>query len=61
MPLRIKYTVNIKDAHIGEKDKSILSKLRERMIRKSRESRMSFPKYSRDMKQGQAWCVNITL
>ena len=46
-------------AHIGEKDESILSKLRETMIRKSREYIMSFPKYSGDSKQGQAWCANI--
>ena len=46
-------------AHIGEKDESILSKLRETMIRKSREYIMSFPKYSGDSKQGQAWCANF--
>ena len=38
---------------------SILSKLRETMIRKSREYRTSFPKYSRDSKKGQAWCADI--
>ena len=45
--------------HIGERDKSILTKLREMMIRKSREYCLSFPKYNRDSKQGQAWCANI--
>ena len=43
----------------GERNESILTKLREMMIRKSREYRMSFPKYRRDLKQGQAWCGNI--
>ena len=33
---------------IGEKDESTLSKLRERMIRKSREYCTSFPKYNWD-------------
>ena len=42
---------------IGEKDESILPKQRETMIRKSREYSTSFPKYSRDSKQG--WCANI--
>ena len=37
--------------HIGEKDKSILLKLRETMIRKNREYRTLFPKYSRDAKK----------
>ena len=36
---------------IGEKDKSILSKLREAMIRKSGEYRTLFPKYSGDSKK----------
>ena len=45
--------------HIGENDDSILSKLRETMIRKSREFCTLFPKYSGDSKQGQAWCANI--
>ena len=46
-------------AHIGEKDESILSKLRETMIRKSREYCTLFPKYRGISKQGQAWCGNI--
>ena len=46
-------------AHIGERDKSTLTKLREMMIRKSREYRMSFRKYNRDSNQGHAWCVNV--
>ena len=44
---------------IGEKDMTILSKLRKTIIRKSREYRTLFPKYNRDSKQGQAWCAAI--
>ena len=44
---------------IGERDVTILTKLREMMIRKSRECSISFPKYSGDSKQGQAWFANI--
>ena len=46
-------------AHKGERDESILTKLIEMMIRKSREYLMSFSKYSRDSKQGHVWCANI--
>ena len=46
-------------AQIGEKDMSMLSKLRETMIRKSREYRSSFPKYNGDSKQGRAGCAAI--
>ena len=35
-----------KKAQIGERDVSTLKKRRETMIRKSREYRMSFPKYN---------------
>ena len=45
--------------HIGEMDMSILSKLRETRIRKSRENSTIFPKYSGDSKKGQAWCADI--
>ena len=45
--------------HIGEKDMSIPLKLIKRMIRKSREYPMSFPKFSGDSKKGQAWCEDI--
>ena len=48
-----------KKAQIGERDVSTLTKLREVMIRKSREYPMLFRKYFRDLKQGQAWCANI--
>ena len=46
-------------AQIGKRDVSTLTKLRETMIRKSREYCMSFPKYNGDLKQGQVWCMNI--
>ena len=35
------------------------AKLREIMIRKSKEYHLCFLKYNRDLKQGQAWCANI--
>ena len=44
---------------IRERDMSKLSKLRETMIRKSREYCTLFPKYSGDSKKGQAWCADI--
>ena len=44
---------------MGERNFSTLTKLRETIIRKSREYHISFPKYNGDSKQGQAWCVNI--
>ena len=34
-------------------------KLREILIRKSREYCKTFPKFNRDTKQGQAWCAAI--
>ena len=46
-------------AQTGERDVSTLTKLREMMIRKSREYLMTFFKYNGDSKQGQAWCVNV--
>ena len=39
----------------------MLSKLRDMMIRKSREYRSLLHKYNRDSKQGQAWCAAICL
>ena len=48
-----------KKVQIRERDESILTKLREMMIRKSREYCMSFPKYNGDLMQEQAWCANI--
>ena len=59
MPLRIEIQSIKRKAHIGERDQSILTKLREMMIRKSREYLMLFLKYSGDWKQGKAWCANI--
>ena len=50
-----------KKNHTGDKDKSILSKLRETMIRKSREYRTLFPKYSGDLKQQQVWCATSVI
>ena len=48
-----------RNVQIGKRDESILTKLREIMIRKSREYCMLFTKYKRDSKQGQSWCANI--
>ena len=51
MPLRIEYIVNQKEGtERKERDESILTKLREMMIRKSKEYRMLFQKYNRDSK-----------
>ena len=36
-----------------------LTKLREALIKKSRDYRTSFPKYNGDSKKGQTWCANI--
>ena len=36
-----------------------LTKLREALIKKSRDYCTSFPKYNGDSKQGQTWCTNI--
>ena len=46
-------------AQLEEKDMSTLSKLRETMIKKSREYHKTFPKYKRDSKQGYTWCPAI--
>ena len=46
-------------AQTGERDVLTLTKLRETMIRKSREYHMLFLKYNGDSKLGQAWCANI--
>ena len=40
-------------------DRSLISKLRETMIKKSKEYHRGFPKFNGDSKQGQAWCANI--
>ena len=45
--------------NIGEKDQAPLSKLRDTMIKKSRDYCTSFPKYSGNSKQGKTWCANI--
>ena len=42
--------------NVGEKDEETLTKLREVLIKKSRDFRTSFPKYNGDSKQGQTWC-----
>ena len=44
---------------IGEKDEATLTKLREWLIKKSRDYRTSFPKYNGNLKQGQTWCPDI--
>ena len=36
-----------------------LTKLREALIKKSRDYHTSFPKYNGDLKQGQIWCGNF--
>ena len=45
--------------NIGEKDEATLSKLRETMIKKSRDYHTTFPKYSGNLTQGQTWCATI--
>ena len=42
--------------NIGEQNVDKLTKLREVLIKKSRDYRTSFPKYNGDLKQGQTWC-----
>ena len=46
-------------AQIEGKDRTTISKLRETLIRKSREYCTPFPKHNMDSKQGQAWCAAI--
>ena len=48
-----------KKVNLGEQDVDKLTKLREALIKKSRDYRTSFPKYNGDSKQGQTWCMNI--
>ena len=43
----------------GEQDVHKLTKLREVLIKKSREYRTTFPKYSGESKKEQAWCAKI--
>ena len=58
-PLGLEIQTIKRKAQIGERDVSTLTKLREKMILKSREYHMSFPKYNGELKQGQAWCANV--
>ena len=46
-------------ANPGEQDADKLTKLREVLIKKSREYRTTFPKYSGESKKEQAWCAKI--
>ena len=46
-------------ANPREEDVEKLTKLREVLIKKSREYCTSFPKYSVELKKGQAWCAII--
>ena len=52
------HTLEIK-ANPGEKDADKLTKLREVLIKQSREYRTTFPKYSGESKKGHAWCAQI--
>ena len=58
-PSGVEITTIERKAQIGERDVSKLTKLKETMIRKSREYYMLFQKYNRDLKQGQVWCAHI--
>ena len=46
-------------AQIEAADRTTILKLRETLIRKSREYHTTFPKYNGYSKQGQAWCAAI--
>ena len=48
-----------KNVNLREQDEDKLTKLREGMIKMSRDYCTSFPKYNGDLKQGQTWCANI--
>ena len=52
------YTIE-KEANLGEQDVDKRTKLREALIKKSRDYPTSFPKYNGDSKQGQTWFENI--
>ena len=46
-------------ANPGEQDAEKLAKLKETLIKKSREYSKSFTKYTRESRKGQEWCAKI--
>ena len=46
-------------ANPGEQNTEKLAKLRETLIRKTREYSKSFPKYNGESRKGQEWCAKI--
>ena len=46
-------------ANPGEQDTEKLAKLKETLIKKTREYSKSFPKYNGESRKGQEWCAKI--
>ena len=56
---RIEYQTIEKKVNLGEQDVDKMTKLREALIKKSRDYPKSVPKYNGTSKQGKTWLANI--